>query len=118
MKKKEENRWIDVHDDMVMREHGLIRSLPQSPRDENVWTKTPNELRILRTVRNSCKDDMHFNSIPVRNGKVRAKLIVQLKRNKKFAKSTYSFTCLDTEVSDILSKFDNYVAKYSFNGCV
>ena len=37
----EENCWIDIHNDDVMREMGLIRSYVQVPRDKSVWTKTP-----------------------------------------------------------------------------
>lgn len=115
-KKKEEDRWIDVHDDEVMRQFGLIRPMLQSPRDESVWTKTPNERRILNTVKHTCKDDMHFRSVPTKRGTVRAKLIVQIKPNKQFYKSTYSFDCLDTEISEIVSRFDNAVVRYAFNG--
>ena len=114
-KKKEENRFIDVHNDEVMRQFGLIRPIVQAPRDESVWTKTPNEHRILKTVKHTCKDDMHFRSVPTKRGTVRSKLIVQIKPNKRFTKTTYSFDCLDTEIGEIVSRFEN-VVKYAFNG--
>lgn len=124
---KEEDRWIDVHDDNVMREMGFNRPFNQAPRDKSVWSKTPNERRLLSQVKHSMrKDDMHFHATPAKRGTVRAKLIVQLKANKVFPKSTYSQECLNTHISDILGKFkvtdprsgysESVVAKYSFNG--
>lgn len=124
---KEEDRWIDVHDDNVMREMGLWRPYNQTPRDKSVWTKTPNERRLLKKYRHTWKGlDMHFHSAPRKRGVVRAKLIVQLLRNNIFPKTTYSTECLNTEISEFLSRFRVYdqntgitesaVAKYSYNG--
>lgn len=124
---KEEDRWIDVHNDDVMREMGFNRPALQAPRDKSVWSKTAYEKRILRNVRHSHrKEDMHFHSIPAKRATVRAKLIIQLKPNKVFPKSTYSFLCWDTNVEDMLNKFrlanhktgqtESVVAKYSYNG--
>lgn len=125
---KEEDRWIDVHDDNVMREMGFARPFLQTSRDKNVWSKTPYERRILRNVKYSYdRSDSHFHSCPAKRGTVRTKLIVQLKSNKVFPKSTYSFICMDTDIEHILSKFrivvdqqteqtESVVKKYSFNG--
>lgn len=122
---KEEDRWIDVHNDDVMREMGLWRPYNQSPRDKSVWTKTPNERRILRTVKYRNRgEDGHFHDCPPKRATVRAKLIVQLKKNKQFSKTTYSYECPNTCIRDILSKFIinengssvSVVAKYSYNG--
>lgn len=119
------DRWIDVHDDAVMREMGFSR-FDRTPRDKSVWTKTPNERRLLKATRHTCKGDMHFHAAPAKRGTVRAKLIVQLKSNKYFSKSTYSYMCLNTVIDDILGKFrvnnpktgysESIVAKYSYNG--
>lgn len=123
---KEEDRWIDVHDDNVMREMGFDRPLNQAPRDKSVWSKTPNERRLLRNVRHSIKGDMHFHSTPPKRAMVCAKLIVQLKSNDAFPKSTYSQECLNTHIGAVLGKFrvtdpktgcsESVVAKYSYNG--
>lgn len=114
---KEENRWIDVHNDRVVNEMGLMRPLLREPRDISVWSKTPNEHRILRNVKyQNVHSNMHFGSVPTKRSTVTAKLIVYLKPNKTFPKSTYSFSCTDTSVNNILSKFESAVSKYSYNG--
>lgn len=123
---KAEDRWIDVHNDSVMREMGFTRPLPQAPRDTSVWSKTPNERRLLRNVKHYREKDGHFHSAPPKRSTVRAKLIIQLKANKIFPKSTYSFLCLDTNVEETLGKFRvanqktgkmiSLVTKYSYNG--
>lgn len=126
VQRKEEDRWIDVHNDDVMREMGFFRPFNQAPRDKSVWTKTPNERRLLRELRHSVKRDMHIHSIPIKRIPVRAKLIIQLKKNKKFPKTTYSTECWQHEIGDILMQYfwrnnktgyaENLVLKYSFNG--
>ena len=126
IQREEEDRWIDVHDDDIMREMGFFRPFNQAPRDRSVWTKTPNERRLLRDLRHSVKRDMHIHSCPIKRIPVRAKLIVQLKKNRKFQKTTYSTECWMHEIGDILIKYcqrnnktgynENLVAKYVFNG--
>lgn len=122
-----EDRWIDVHDDDVMRAHGLWRPYNQSPRDPSVWTKTPAERRILKKLRHTHKgEDMHFHSAPRKSIRVRAKLIIQLYKNNKFDKTTYSTECWQHEIPDILSMYYvvdkpsgyaiNVVRKYVWNG--
>lgn len=123
-----DERWIDVHDDEVMREHGLWRPYDQSPRDPNVWSKTPNDRRILKQVMASQGKitGWHCSSCGKKHPIVKAKLIVQLKKNKIFPKTTYSFMCYNTSVDEILGQFMIYnpktdtmetiIAKYSYNG--
>ena len=124
---QDEDRWIDVHDDNVMREMGFNRPFNQAPRDESVWTKTPNERRLLKMVRHSCKgEDMHFHSAPSKFIRVRGKLIIHLKKNKTFPKTTYSTECWQSDIQEILSKYiitnnnlkisESAVAKYTWNG--
>lgn len=123
---KEEDRWINIHDDNVMREMGLVRSLPLVPRDENVWSKNAYERRIVSKVRHSSGTDMHFHTCPRKAIPVRCKLIVYLKKNKQFGKTTYSTECWQHEIPEILSKFQvinrkagtatSVVMKYSWNG--
>lgn len=121
----EEDRWIDVHNDDVMREMGLWRPYNQAPRDPSVWTKTPNERRQLQAIKHRNRnEDGHFHDCPPKRTTVCARMIVQLKRNDKFGKTTYSFECLNTHIRDILSNFVvnengvavSVVAKYSYNG--
>lgn len=124
---KEKDRWINVHDDNVMREMGFMRPFNQAPRDKSVWQKTPNERRLLRNVKHSEKNrNMHFHTVPTKRATVCAKLIIQLKPNKVFPKSTYSQECLNTRIRDVLGRFQitnpkteysqSVVAKYSYNG--
>lgn len=127
MIQKEKNLRINVYDDDEMRANGFLRPFNQSPRDESVWTKTPKERRMLKEMKYACrKEDMHFHMAPPKRSTVKAKLIIQLKRNKKFSKTTYSFICLNTAVNEILDKFrtvnpktgytTSMIAKYSYNG--
>lgn len=121
-----DSRWINVHDDAVMREMGFSR-FDRVPRDESVWTKTPKERQLLKKMKHTYKDmNPHFHSIPPKRATFRAKLIIQLKPNNIFPKSTYSQECLNTHISDVLEKFEiidsvtrwpeSIVAKYSYNG--
>ena len=122
----EEDLWIDVHDDNVMREMGFFRPYDQKPRDPSVWTKTPYERRILKSVRHLFKGDWHCPSIPRKSIPIRAKLIIQLNKNDEFDKTTYSTQCWMHEIGDILSRYivrnrvtglaDNLVRWYTFNG--
>lgn len=100
----DEDFWVDVHDDEQMVELG-IRPPSVAPRDPSVWTKTPYEKRILKSLRRMHKGRMYFHSSPTKHIPVRARLIVQLKRNKKFPKSTYSSECNMHEIGNILSKY-------------
>lgn len=122
---EEEDRWIDVHDDDVMRSHGLWRPYNQSPRDPSVWTKTPNERRLLKKLRHSFKGDKHFHVAPRKIIRVRAKLIINLYKNKRFSKTTYSTECWQHEIPEILAKYrvidrngfsTSVVRKYVWNG--
>lgn len=122
--KQKESTWIDVHDDNVMREMGFLRPFLQTPRDKSVWTKTPQEHRAIKKVKYS--SDMHFHSIPTKIINVPGKLIIQLKKNKSFPKTTYSIECIQSDIPRIVSKFvvknnklktfENIISKYTWNG--
>lgn len=121
MKNNKQEGWVDVHNDDAVRAAGIIRPFDQVPRDKSVWTKTPHERRILRNVKHSYSTDMHFHSIPFKFIRVSGKLIVQLKKNKTFPNTTYSFKCWQSDIPNIISKFidnkqRNVVAKYTWNG--
>lgn len=124
---QDEDRWVNVHDESVMHEMGLLRFIKRTPRDKSVWTKTPYEKRLLKKLRHSCKGkDMHFHTLPRTIIRTRGKLIINLRKNKRFNKTTYSTECWQHEIPDILSKYqvnnrktgysENVVRKYSWNG--
>lgn len=125
-KKTRDDLWVDVHNDKVMRDMGFFRPFNQAPRDESVWSKTLEELRKLKQVKHSIKEDGHFNATPKKFVKVSGKLVIWLKKNKVFPKTTYSTTCWINNIGDILSNYvvnnkklgiaESVVTKYSFNG--
>lgn len=121
--KKEENIRIDVHNDVVMRENGLIRPYEQSPRDPSVWSKTSAERKALKkATKHEHRKNMHFGTIPPKRTTVRDTLIVTLIKNKIYPKTTYSFkNCSDNNINNIISSFvtkngKSLVSKYYFNG--
>lgn len=117
--------WVDVHNDELMVELG-IRHPEETPRDPSVWTKTPNERRLLKSLRRTCKNTIHFYSKPDRVIPVKTKLIIQLKKNTKFPNTTYSTVCNMSDIDRILLMYSQYnkstksneslVQKYTFNG--
>lgn len=125
VEEERDERWIDVHDDDVMREMGFFRPFDQKPRDPSVWTKTPYERRMLKKMKHTTpKGDSHLNNVPIKHIPVRAKLIIQLKKNKKFDKTTYSTECWQHEIPFILENYQvdgkdraiNLVRWYNWNG--
>lgn len=112
---KKDSGWIDVHDDDVMRAMGFFRPYNQTPRDESVWTKTPEERKRLKKYKRR-QEDMHFHSVPEKFIKVPGKLIIQLVKNKKYPNTTYSHKCWQSDVPFILAKYADIVRKYIWNG--
>lgn len=119
--------WVNVHDDKLMQSMGLMRYSAQTPRDPSVWSKTRNEKKLLKNAKYSHKkEDMHFGISPEEQSSFVAKLIIQLKPNKVFPKSTYSYVCPNTAVNTILNQFlirdsksghaISTVLKYFYNG--
>ena len=123
--RSEEDLWVDVHDDELMIELG-IRPPHLVPRDPSVWTKTPYEKKLLKSLRRIHKGRIYFHSVPRKSIPVRAKLIIQLKKNKKFPHTTYSTECWQHEIGDILFRYyqtnkktgfsESLVSKYIYNG--
>lgn len=124
---REEN-WIDIKNDELMVKEGL-RQPKLEPRDESVWTKTPNEKRILRSVR--VKSGLRTSTVPTKSIPVRDKLIIYLEKNNIYPKTTISTECWQHEISSIISNYmiidrknskkdrivyKNIVLKYSWNG--
>ena len=120
----DEDRWIDIHDDELMIELGL-RPKKGIPRDKSVWTKSHYERQALKSLRKLYKGHIHFNSVPKKTIPVRAKLVIYLKKNKKFPKTTYSMECWQHEIDSILSNYcynnpktgssENLVSRYVYN---
>lgn len=123
---EKDDLWIDVHDDDVMREMGFFRPFNQSPRDPSVWTKTPYERKLLKSLRHMFKGDWRCSYAPKKSIPIRGKIVVQLVKNDDFEKTTYSSQCWMHEIGDILSQYigknkvtrvtENLVRWYSFNG--
>lgn len=108
----DENSWIDVYNDDLMIKLGM-RSPNLQPKDPDVWTKTPSEKKMLKSLRRIHKGRIHFHSVPHKSIPVRAKLIIQLSKNNIFPYTTYSVECWQHEIGDILL---NYCAKNSKTG--
>jgi len=115
-KKSKEDKPVNVNDDNSMREAGFMRPYPVTPRDPEVWTKSNREKKALKKLRRVHKEDMHFNNCPHKPIRVESKLIIFLKKNKIYDKSTYSIKCWQSDVPEIVRSFDKNVIKYSFNG--
>lgn len=121
----EENRWINVHDDDIIKEMGFNRPELQATRDKSVWTKTSQERRLLRRYAKWGKDG-YFHSSPFKMIPVKSRLIVYLTKNNGFEKSTHSIVCWQHDIPAIISRFCKYdpktesyinvVRKYSWNG--
>lgn len=123
--RSDNNHWVDVHNYALMVELGIHPS-PVTPRDPSVWSKSKQEKKILRTLRCAHKGKMHLSTPPRKVSPIRAKLIVQLKKNKRFPYTTYSTICGMHQIGDVLNFFNQWdrknrmivsvVAKYTFNG--
>ncbi len=122
-----ESGWIDIHDDDVMRANGLWRPYDVTPRDPSVWTKTNAERKLIKKLRGTWKGlDLHFHNVPRKFIQVPGKLIIQLKKNKTYPKTTYSIKCWQSDIPEILAKYTitdkktktsiTAVAKYKWNG--
>ena len=93
-------------------------------RDQSVWTKTEEEKEILKKHRHyfsnigkGCSTSVPFSPI---NGKLiiytqRSVRCITNKNLNHIPKSTYSYTCNQTEISNYLRNFGK-VVKYSWNG--
>lgn len=126
MKRDTRQEWVDVHNDELM--HEMIgRPTNVVPRDPSVWTKTPKEKKLLRNIRHSFnKYDNHFHSEPKKSIPVEGKLIIFLKKNNRFDKTTYSIKCFQHDIPEILAQYrvNNFkkkvsysvISKYTWNG--
>lgn len=123
--KHKESGLVNVHDDGLMIMLG-IRPPHITSRDPSVWTKTPHEKKLLKSLRRMHKGHIHFHNIPRKNIPVKAKLIIQLKKNDKFPHTTYSTECWQHNIGDVLLNYSQtnnktkveecLVSKYTYNG--
>lgn len=119
--KEKDSGWIDIHNDDIMRANGLWRPYDVIPRDPSVWTKTKEERKRLKKLRGTWKGlDLHFHNIPHKFIQVPGKLIIQLKKNKIYPKTTYSIKCWQSDIPEILIKYSGnkgtYISYYKWNG--
>lgn len=115
MNQSKESGWVNVYDDVLMVSLG-IRLPIVTPRDKEVWTKTSYEKKQLKALRNNKK--MYFHTIPQRSIPVYSKLIIYLKKNNIFGKTTYSINCWQHEIGNILSKYYQLNKKSGLNECL
>lgn len=102
---------IDVTNDELMVREG-IRNPNLVPRDQTLWSKTPEERKKLKKFRRLYK--MHSCwSGPEKVIDVPGKLIIYLK-NPKTSKTTLSYKCIQSDIPFLLANKE--VLKYSWNG--
>lgn len=118
-----EESKVNVQDDLQMVELG-IRPPLLAERDKSAWTKTARDKKLLKKLRRG-NSNCHFGTVPIKPIPVKGKLIIYLKKNNVFPKTTYSTECWQHEISNILMKYfytaksgvSHYlVMKYEFNG--
>lgn len=118
-----EDIWVDVHDEALMVSLG-IHPKQAEPRDESVWTKTPKEKRLLASMRRKSKK-FYGGLTPVKPIPVECKLIIYLKKNKRFPKTTYSVICRQHKIGEHLGRYiimdkngniNSLVDHYYYNG--
>lgn len=114
--------FVDIRNDALMVELGIRPPLLQQ-RDPSIWTKTNQEKKLLKSLR--YKSKMSTGIPPIKVIPIRAKLIIYLKKNKKFPYTTYSIICSMHQIDEYLRFFcqkdksgniTNIVSKYVYNG--
>lgn len=116
---------VNVHNDVQMVKMGIRLPLYEG-RDESIWSKTLYEKKALAKAKSRYDGEkLRTGTTPRKVIPVQAKLIVYLKKNNKFPKTTYSIKCFQHEILDILGFFSgesknkkivNFVSKYTWNG--
>lgn len=121
--KKKETR-VNIYNEKEMKSLGL-RSDNVSPRDPNVWTKSKKEKNAIKKAKRIYKnnhpyENWHIGNCPEPYLPYKCKLIVYLRKNKVFDKSTYSYECTPNDIKSYLNKFEDKkgscVRKYKYNG--
>ena len=112
--KKKIPEWIDVKNDEAIRNAGFFRGLPVSELD---WSKTEKEKAALKKARYAnSSEDGHFYNFGCGYIPVKSKVIIYLKKNKQFPKTTYSVECYQHSLPEVLSKYKEYLKKYYWCG--
>lgn len=119
--KSNSEKPVNVHSEKEMIEAGLRIFHSLIGRDDTVWSKTKKERKQLDRIKYSAGEISKNSCAPRKTSYLRDKLIVYLKKNKNFDKSTYSIICWKHEIPFIISSFinnkgDSLVNKYYFNG--
>lgn len=120
MKKANSEKPVNCHNEKEVITAGLRLYHAYEGRDESVWVKTKKERKQLNRVKHDSV--VSRNACPPRKTSfLRDKLIVQLKKNKTFPKTTYSIECWKHEIPFFVSTFkdkkgNSVVSKYYFNG--
>lgn len=120
--KNEEDLRVDVSNDAEMVALG-IRPKNLEPRDPSIWTKSSIDKKNAKLVRQYTKHYFEGTrwAAPQRSIPIPGKLIVQLKRNKAFKHTTYSYKCMQHDIPRILGHYrvgknESLINWYKWNG--
>lgn len=118
MKNNNDITWVDVHDDELMVSLGI--HLPNFVAPD--FAKTPKEKKILKKAKaSSPKMERMYGSYKETPYPLYDKLIVHLKKNDNFSKSTYSFQIWQRQIQGTVGQFTTRKGKsvvdyYIWNG--
>lgn len=118
---KKEIKPVNVYSDKEMIAAGFFRYADAFGDPAKVFAKTEKERKKWKSINRNARGDWHVPSAYRHYSPTTAKLIIQLKKNKKFPNTTYSKMCNKSFIPEALAKFTtdkgkNLVAWYSFNG--
>lgn len=114
VKKKEEDKKVDVHNDSEMVSLG-IRCPLMTPRDPSVWTKTEKERKAWKRQRRFPAPTSRW-APPVKPSRFTGRLIVHV---RGLDKTTYCHNCPEIDIPYLLSKYkseDSSIIKVFWNG--
>lgn len=117
--KKQEEKPVNIYNVAEMMSLGLRSN--EFVRDPSVWTKSKKEKKAARKAAIIYKnrhpeEDWHNPSHYEPYLPYTCKLIIYLSKNKIFDKNVYSIMCNPNRITDYLSRYQDYVIKYSYNG--
>lgn len=125
LKGKKEIKPVNLKNEKELMSLGL-RSKSVSPRDPNIWTKSKQEKKAIKKAKHSYKnahpfEDWHIGNCPDPYYPYQCKLIIYLKKNKVFDKTTYSIICNPNDIQNYLNTYvdkkgNSCVKKYKYNG--
>lgn len=128
IQEEEFNMQDIVNDPYAMFNEHIWLTLPATPRDPSVWTKTPKEKAILKRMRKYRFNLGNWGG-PVAKGPVKYRLTIHLASTKPYSvktrkgvkvvcQTTVSTMCYPEDVADIVAIYrrNNDVRKYHYNG--